>query len=40
MAADVAYLKKRGGDWEEIIPDRSGPSHVVGELTHFGRVYS
>ena len=35
MGADVASLKKRGGDWEEIIPDRSGPSHVVGELTHF-----
>lgn len=36
MGADVAYIKKRGGgDWEEVVPDRSGPSHVVGELTHF-----
>ena len=36
MSADLAYLKKRGdSDWQEIVPDRSGPSHVVGELTHF-----
>ena len=35
MAADLAYLKKRGGDWEEIVPNREGPHGVVGELTHF-----
>ena len=36
MSADLAYLKKRGdSEWKEIVPDRSGPSHVVGELTHF-----
>lgn len=35
MAADLAYLKKRGGTWTEIVPDRSGPRGVVGELTHF-----
>ena len=35
MSADLAYLKKRGGDWQEIVPDRTGPHGVVGELTHF-----
>ena len=35
MSADLAYLKKRGGDWEEIVPNREGPHGVVGELTHF-----
>ena len=35
MAADLAYLKKRGGEWEKIVPDRDGPHGVIGELTHF-----
>jgi len=35
MAADLAYLKKRGGDWKEIVPNRDRPHGVVGELTHF-----
>ena len=35
MGADLAYLKKRGGEWKEIVPDRDGPHGVVGELTHF-----
>ena len=36
MGADVAYLKKIGeSEWKEIIPDRTGPHGVVGELTHF-----
>lgn len=36
MRADVAYLKKLGeSEWQEIVPDRSGPSHVAGELTNF-----
>ena len=35
MAADLAYFKKLGGDWEEIVPNRDGPHGVVGELTHF-----
>ena len=35
MAADLAYLKKRGEEWKEIVPDRDGPHGVVGELTHF-----
>ena len=35
MAADLAYFKKLGGDWEEITPNRDGPHGVVGELTHF-----
>ena len=30
MSADLAYLKKRGGDWEEIVPNREGPHGVVG----------
>ena len=35
MRADLAYFKKLGGDWEEIVPHREGPHGVVGELTHF-----
>jgi len=35
MRADLAYFKKLGGDWEEIVPNREGPHGVVGELTHF-----
>ena len=35
MSADLAYLKKRGGDWQEIVPNRKGAHGVVGELTHF-----
>ena len=36
MRSDVAYVKKIGDtDWTERIPDRTVPSGVVGELTHF-----
>jgi UDP-N-acetylglucosamine 3-dehydrogenase len=36
MRADAAYLKKIGEpEWKEILPDRSQPHGVVGELTHF-----
>ncbi|MBI1925198.1 Gfo/Idh/MocA family oxidoreductase [Candidatus Poribacteria bacterium] len=36
MGADIAYLKKIGeSEWREIIPERTGPHGVVGELTHF-----
>ena len=35
MSADLAYLKKRGDEWKEIVPDRDGPHGVGGELTHF-----
>ena len=36
MREDIAYLKKLGNsDWEKIVPARSGPRGVVGELTHF-----
>ena len=33
----ILHISKNEGDneWQEIVPDRSGPSHVVGELTHF-----
>lgn len=36
MREDIAYLKKLGNPhWEEIVPDRTGPRGVIGELTHF-----
>lgn len=36
MREDIAYLKKLGSSgWEEIVPDRSDPRGVIGELTHF-----
>ncbi len=36
MGADIAYLKKIGeSEWREIIPERTVPHGVVGELTHF-----
>jgi len=36
MSTDIAYLKKIGeSEWKEILPDRSVPHGVVGELTHF-----
>ncbi|MCZ6680791.1 MAG: Gfo/Idh/MocA family oxidoreductase [Candidatus Poribacteria bacterium] len=36
MRADVAYLKRIGeSEWKELLPDRTVPHGVVGELTHF-----
>jgi len=36
MSTDIAYLKKIGeSEWKEILPDRSVPHGVVGELSHF-----
>lgn len=36
MREDIAYLKKLGNShWEEIVPDRTGPRGVIGELAHF-----
>ncbi len=36
MGADIAYLKKIGeSEWKPLIPDRTVPHGVVGELTHF-----
>lgn len=36
MREDIAHLKKLGNPhWEEIVPDRTGPRGVIGELTHF-----
>ena len=36
MRADVAYFKKIDGkEWQELIPERTKPHGVVGELTHF-----